>query len=103
MTDNNTFIIKNTHRGLMYENGVLKSVLDAGRYELQQPTWWKPWEQVPEVEIKLVDMRERDLTIRGQEILTSDKVAIRVSIVVRYRVIDPTAAITQVEDYEARI
>jgi regulator of protease activity HflC (stomatin/prohibitin superfamily) len=48
-------------------------------------------------------MREREMTIKGQEILTSDKVAIRVSIVVRYRVLDPTAAIHAVEDYEARI
>ena len=38
----------------------------------------------------LVDVRERELTIKGQEILTADKVAIRVSILVQFRVIDST-------------
>jgi regulator of protease activity HflC (stomatin/prohibitin superfamily) len=39
----------------------------------------------------LVDVRQRDLTIKGQEILTADKVAIRVSIIVQFRVTDPRA------------
>lgn len=93
-------IIKDTHRGLWYENGVLARVLTAGRYKIPQETWFsKP----PRVELVLVDMRERDLTIKGQEILTSDKVAIRVSIVVRYRVVDPQTAVHAVDNYEDRI
>ena len=48
-------------------------------------------------------MRERDLTIKGQEILTSDKVAIRVSIIVQFRVTDPRAALHEVADYEDRL
>src|SRR6185295_3904414 len=50
-----------------------------------------------------VDMRERDLTIKGQEILTSDKVALRVSIVVQFRVVDPKLALHEVEKYEERL
>jgi regulator of protease activity HflC (stomatin/prohibitin superfamily) len=57
----------------------------------------------PKREIVLVDMRERDLTIKGQEILTSDKVALRVSIIVQFRVTDPRAAIHQVESFEDRL
>jgi len=48
-------------------------------------------------------MRERDLTIKGQEILTSDKVALRVSIIVQFRVVDPKLAIHAVEKYEDRL
>jgi len=55
------------------------------------------------VEVVLVDMRERDLTIKGQEILTSDKVALRVSIIVQFRVVDPKLAIHAVEKYEDRL
>lgn len=93
-------IIKGTHRGLWYEDGRLARILDAGRYKF--PRKW-PFVHAPKVEVVIVDMREREMTIKGQEILTSDKVAIRVSIVVRYRVLDPTSAIHAVEDYEARI
>lgn len=98
-------IIKDTHRGLRYEDGVLKEVLGAGRYELpplnQGARWWET--RKPQVEIVLVDMRERDLTIKGQEILTSDKVAIRVSILVQFRVVDPRAALHTVASYEDRL
>src|SRR5581483_11178462 len=44
-----------------------------------------------------------DLTIKGQEILTADKVAIRVSIIVQFRVTDPKAALHQVANYEDRL
>jgi regulator of protease activity HflC (stomatin/prohibitin superfamily) len=50
-----------------------------------------------------VDVRERELTIKGQEILTADKVAIRVSIIVQFRVTDPRAGIHKVEKYEERL
>src|SRR5262249_24875808 len=58
----------------------------------------QPW-----VEIVLVDVRERELTIKGQEILTADKVAIRVSIIVQFRVADPRSAMHEVEKYEERL
>src|SRR5262245_42608000 len=48
-------------------------------------------------------MRERELTIKGQEILTADKVALRVSIIVQFRVTDPRAAIHHVANYEERL
>src|SRR5438874_3952316 len=48
-------------------------------------------------------MRNRDLTIKGQEILTADKVAIRVSILVQFAVLDPRAAVHTVENYEDRL
>ena len=94
-------IIKDTHRGLWYEDGVLKKVLEAGRYKL--PLLQGGWLGRPLVEIQLVDVRERELTIKGQEILTADKVAIRVSIIVQFRVTDPRAAIHEVEKYEERL
>ncbi len=93
-------IIKDTHRGLWYENGVLKKVLEAGRYKLPS---LQGWLGRPLVEVQLVDVRERELTIKGQEILTADKVAIRVSIIVQFRVTDPRAAIHEVEKYEERL
>lgn len=85
---------------MWYEDGILKRVLEAGRYKL--PTkWW--FLRTPRVEVVLVDMRSRELTIKGQEILTADKVAIRVSILVQFSVTDPTAALHAVESYADRL
>src|SRR5919199_765675 len=95
-------IIKTTHRGLLYEDGVLVGVLEAGRHVLPGRLAL-PFLRRPRVEVVLVDVRERELTIKGQEILTSDKVAIRVSIIVQFRVTDPAAAVQQVADYEDRL
>jgi len=93
-------IIKDTHRGLWYEDGKLLRVLEAGRYEIPKQKWFG---RQPQVEVALVDVRERDLTIKGQEILTADKVAIRVSILVQFRVTDPQAALHTVASFEDRL
>src|SRR5262245_4366532 len=95
-------IIKDTHRGLWYEDGVLVNVVGAGRYELPREPLFA-FLRRPKVEVVLVDMRNRDLTIKGQEILTSDKVAIRVSILVQYAVVDAKAAVHAVENYADRL
>ncbi|WP_425394946.1 slipin family protein [Aeoliella sp.] len=93
-------IIKDTHRALWYEDGKLARTLEAGKYAIPKQPWFG---KGPKVEVVLVDMRERDLTIKGQEILTADKVAIRVSILVQFRVVDPQAAIHTVSDYQDRL
>ena len=102
-------IIKDTHRALWYEDGVLVKILEAGRYEFPRLKWYEhllpePWRRrLPKIELALVDIRERDLTIKGQEILTADKVAIRVSIIVQFKVRNPQAALHEVESYSDRI
>jgi regulator of protease activity HflC (stomatin/prohibitin superfamily) len=95
-------IIKDTHRGLWYEDGALVRILAAGRYLIPKAINLGLF-RTPHVEVVLVDVRERELTIKGQEILTADKVAIRVSIIVQFRVTDPSAALHQVENYADRL
>ena len=85
-------IIKLIHGVLWSEGGVLKRVLDAGRYVI--PRYFNlGFYRRPRVGVVLLDVRERELTIKGQEILTADKVAIRVSIVLQFRVAGPGAAL----------
>jgi regulator of protease activity HflC (stomatin/prohibitin superfamily) len=95
-------IIKDTHRGLHYEDGVFTQVLGAGRHVY--PGYIDlGFYRRPRVQIVVIDVRQRELTIKGQEILTADKVAIRVSIIVHFRVVDPRAALHEVENYEDRL
>ena len=100
-TPREEFIIRDSHRGLWFEDGKLTQVLQAGRYEI--PPRRRGFRRLPVVECVLVDIRERDLTIKGQEILTADKVALRVSILVQFRVTDAKAAVQTVESYEDRL
>jgi regulator of protease activity HflC (stomatin/prohibitin superfamily) len=100
MSARNEVIVRSTHRGLRYVDGRFDGVLEPGRYEL--PT--RPlFGRAPRVDVTQVDMRERELTIKGQEILTADKVAVRVSMITQFRVVDPVAAIERVAGYEDRL
>ncbi|HYK40329.1 MAG TPA: SPFH domain-containing protein [Candidatus Eremiobacteraceae bacterium] len=95
-------IIRPTHRGLWYEDGVFMKILEPGRYV--KPRYVNlGFYRRPHVEVLLIDVRERELTIKGQEILTADKVAIRVSIIVQFRVADPAAALHAVVNFEERL
>ena len=84
--------------GVLYENGIFARILDPGLHKLQGGFFDKTRR-----EVRLIDLRERSITIKGQEILTADKVAIRVSLLVYFRVTGPTAALHNVESYEERI
>ncbi|KOR31628.1 hypothetical protein TI05_12385 [Achromatium sp. WMS3] len=98
MKEENAYIISESFIGLLYENGAFIRKLEPGKHQFK----FKLFEKIQR-EIKLVDMRERSLTIKGQEILTADKVAIRVSLLVYFKVKDAPSAIHNVSSYEERI
>jgi len=77
-------------RGLLYEKGRFVRLLDAGRYRL-----WR-WQHRA---IHRVSLRQTSQTIQGQEVLTTDKVPVRVTLVAQYAVTDPPLAVHAVESY----
>jgi regulator of protease activity HflC (stomatin/prohibitin superfamily) len=93
------YIIRDTHRGLLYVDGAFQRVLQPGRHKFETPLLERLLDRGRKIEVELVDIRSRELIIKGQEILTADKVAIRVSIVV----VDPVAALHAVESYADRL
>ncbi len=84
---------------LLYEDGVFINLLQPGMHKFRDKLFGPSVER----EARLVDLRERTLTLKGQEILTADKVAVRVSLLVYFRVKDPEAALHNVAHYEERI
>ena len=49
--------------------------------------------------VKLVDLRRQSLDVAGQEILTRDRVTLRVNLAAEYQVVDAVKAATTVKDY----
>ncbi len=96
-------IIKDTHRAVWYEDGEVSKVLGPGRYRVPRRPWYRREKNHPVIELQFVDVREQDFTIKGQEILTADKVAIRVSIIVQFKVSDPVAALHNVNSFADRL
>jgi regulator of protease activity HflC (stomatin/prohibitin superfamily) len=89
-------LIPEGHIGLLYEDGALKRLLPPGKHDFSD--FFAPTRAVT-----VLDTRERSATIKNQEILTADKVSVRVSLLVYFKVIDPKAAVTVVAAYEDRI
>ena len=81
--------IHDYERGLRYRNGRLTGLLDPGTHVAIRPL----------TEIHVLDGRPTSITVPGQEILTSDGVALRVSLTARYVVADPVAAVTNDQSY----
>ena len=50
-----------------------------------------------------MDLRSQELEINGQEILTADKVSLRVNFVTSYRITDAVKIISEVKNYKERI
>lgn len=78
--------------GLLFRDGKLETTLGPDTYAF--------WKGVGKVRLQIVDQREQVVDIQGQEIMTSDKVTLRMNAVVTYRVADAVKAVTGVDDYK---
>ncbi len=77
--------------GVLFSDGRFVRVLDPGRYAF--------WTAAAVMTLTLVDLRRQMIEVPGQEILTRDKVSIRVNILAEYRVTDPALAATGAKSY----
>ncbi|MEL7484902.1 MAG: slipin family protein [Planctomycetota bacterium] len=78
-------------RVMLFRDGELVEQLGAGHFIF--------WKGGPKVTWKSVDLREQVADIQGQEIMTADKVTLRMNLVVTHRVTDPAKAVTEVADW----
>lgn len=76
---------------LLSMDGVMTRVLDAGIH-----AFWKAGRTVTQ---RVVDLKRQSLDVTGQEVLTLDRVTIRINLSADYRVVDPVKAATEVKDF----
>lgn len=70
-----------------------------GRYvETLEPGLYAFWKGQSESKVVEVDLREATADVAGQEIMTADKVTLRLNAVVTYRIVDPHRAVSRTED-----
>lgn len=77
--------------GLVFIDGRLARVLEPGTYAF--------WNFRRNVVAQSVDLRVQSIDVSGQELLTRDKVSLRVNLAASFRVTDAVAAITRVAKY----
>src|SRR5215831_18964439 len=78
------------HVGVWFRDGNFIETLPAGRYAF--------WKNVAEVKVVPVDTRAQILDVAGQEIMTADKVTLRLNALVSYRVVDVRLAVGVCDD-----
>lgn len=76
---------------LIYLSGVLCEELTPGRYAF--------WKGVVPVRTVTIDLRESVLDLSGQELMTADKVTLRLNAVVTFKVTDARKAVGAVTDF----
>jgi len=86
------FNVADTQKGLFYVDGVFERMLEPGAYAF--------FNVGRAVNVRTVDTRRAALDVAGQEMLTKDRVTIRVNVTAEYRVTDPVKAVTAVTDFE---
>lgn len=77
--------------GLVFVDGKLMQTLGPGAYAF--------WNFQKNVSAEVLDLRVQSLEVSGQELLTRDKVSLRVNLAASIRVTDPVAARTKVAKY----
>jgi regulator of protease activity HflC (stomatin/prohibitin superfamily) len=78
------------HAGVLLVDGKHVETLAPGRYAL--------WKNVAAVKVVALDLRETVLDVSGQEIMTADKVTLRINAGVTYRIVDPARAVSATDD-----
>jgi regulator of protease activity HflC (stomatin/prohibitin superfamily) len=87
------FVVSEGFNGLLYHNGKLIGSLKAGRHV----RWGRYYHVAP------IDSRKVLLQVQGQEVLSADNIAVKLSVVLTTQVVDAAKATTLVDNWATHI
>jgi hypothetical protein len=88
-------VVEEWQKALLFFNSKLERVLDAGEYYF--------WRGNTAITTKLLDTRLIQMDIDGQELLTADKVTLRINFICHYRIVDFVRIAMEIADYEEQM
>ena len=83
-------IVYNYQKGLLYIDGRFEKELPEGAYTLSR------WRR--NVDLRLIESREQEIQIVGQEVMTKDKVSLRLNLIIKHRITDARLSIEGVDN-----
>lgn len=87
--------IKDGETGLLYFDNQYIRQLERGTYYY--------WNYTANVTCKILSQKLQQLEINGQEILTADKVGIRLNIICSYKITDPLALVQKIDNLKEQL
>jgi regulator of protease activity HflC (stomatin/prohibitin superfamily) len=82
--------VERHHVGVLFQDGDYVETLLPGEYAF--------WKGAADARVVEIDMRETMADVSGQEIMTADKVTMRMNAVITYRVVDARKAVSSSDD-----
>jgi regulator of protease activity HflC (stomatin/prohibitin superfamily) len=86
-------VVENHEAGLLYVEGRFVERLAPGRHAF--------WTVGRKIEVKRLDLRPQTVEITAQEMLTRDRIALRVTLTAFRRIVDPERVVAAVPDVDA--
>jgi regulator of protease activity HflC (stomatin/prohibitin superfamily) len=80
--------------GMLFYNNVMQKELAPGKYYF--------WKGPVLATVKTVDLRQQQLDMTGQEIMTEDKVTLRLNFVCQYKIVNPLRAL-EIKSFEDQV
>ncbi|UWG96646.1 slipin family protein [Dehalobacter sp. DCM] len=81
-------------KGILYYNNVMQKTLNPGKYFY--------WKSPVQVAVRNLDMRQQQLDLNGQEIMTEDKISLRLNFVCQYKIVDPVQVL-EIKSFEEQL
>ncbi|MBB6501727.1 slipin family protein [Pedobacter cryoconitis] len=89
------FKVESYETGLMIVDGRLKKTLEPGNYIF--------WKNSTVIQVLKTDIRQLNMEIAGQEILTKDKAQLRINFSVQYKVTDAIVALLENKEFDKQL
>ena len=87
--------VQEYQKARLYFDQKFERILDAGTYYF--------WKNGVKIDVGFVDTRLTQLDITGQEILTQDKVSLRINFVCNYKVVDYVKILTEIDNFTEQL
>lgn len=89
------YVIESYEKAILFLNGKMQEVLKSGTYYF--------WKNDIDIKIEKVDLRQIQLEISGQELLTKDKTALRINFFAQYKVNDIKKALLENKNFDKQL
>ncbi len=90
-----SYTVESYEKAVLFVDGKYRNILESGVHY-----WWK--NSIPVI-VGKADTRQLQAEISGQEILTRDKAALRISAFAQYRVVDIEKALLENKEYDKQL
>lgn len=89
------YTVESFEKGLLFIDGKFERMIETGIYYF--------WKNAVVISVLKADLRQLQVEVSGQEILTKDKAALRVNFYAQYKVNDIVKALVENKEYEKQL